>query len=244
MASSLRAALPSEGRNALLESLSRAAGTALAGHLSQVGLETEQLLFAEDEGVDGLYFPLSCVICRLVSLPEGTTVKVSLAGREGVVGSSALTSNVGSTFRGLVQLPGLAAFIPRSAARNLLNLPAATQILFRYMLVVMRETSLTAACNRAHTASQRLARWLLMIQDRAEQDEFSLTHESLSTMLGVRRERISLSAKELRSKKAIEYRRGNVAITDRRQLEKLACSCYWEITDDYLRFLDGELEAD
>jgi CRP-like cAMP-binding protein len=238
-----RAALPSTGRNAILESLTRATGTTLGQEWPEVHLESQQLLFAEGEGVDGLYFPLSCLICRLISLPDGTTIKVSLAGREGMVGSSALVDGVWSTFRGLVQFPGRAVFVPRSESPRLSGLPGATDVLFRYILLLVRESSLTAACNRAHTATQRLARWLLLIQDRAERDQFSMTHESLATMLGVRRERVSLSAQLLRSRKAIGYSRGTVSVLDRRQLETHACTCYSEITESYLRFLRSAIPS-
>lgn len=223
--------------------MTRATGATLGEEWPEVHLESQQLLFAEGEGVDGLYFPLSCVICRLVSLPDGTTVKVSLAGREGMVGSSALVDGVWSTFRGLVQFPGKAVFVPRSEAPRLSGLLGATDVLFRYILLLVRESSLTAACNRAHTATQRLARWLLLIQDRAERDEFSMTHEGLAAMLGVRRERISLSAQLLRSRKAIDYRRGTVSVLDRRQLEMHACTCFSEITESYLRFLRSAIPS-
>jgi CRP-like cAMP-binding protein len=242
MTGALGALLPPKGHNAILEALGPESGRILKGLLSEVQLEQQELLAAEEEGVEGLYFPISGVICRLISLPEGITVKVSLAGREGMVGGSALIDDAWSSFRTVVQLPGSALFLPRARAQRLLDLPAASEILVGYFLVLLRETSLTAACNRSHTATQRLSRWLLLLQDRADRDQFPLTHESLSAMLGVRRERVSLSAQELRSKGAIEYRRGQVAIKGRSALESEACSCYTTITNAYVRFLETELE--
>jgi hypothetical protein len=194
---------PPAGHNAIVDALGREPRRALADRLSEVELESQKVLSAEEEGVDGLYFPLSCVICRLVSLPEGTTVKVSLVGREGMTGSSAVFDTSVSAFRTVVQLPGRALFLPRNEAR--------------------------------------LARWLLLIADRAALDEFPLTHDSLSAMLGVRRESVSVSASELRSAGAIKYRRATVAITDRSELKRHSCSCYPAITDSYARFLKTEL---
>ena len=239
MTAALGAMLPPQGHNAILDALGPESGRVLKGVLSEVQLEQQELLAAEEEGVDGLYFPISGVICRLITLPEGVTVKVSLAGREGMVGASALIDDAWSSFRTVVQLPGTALFLPRSEAQRLLDLPAASEVLVRYFLVLIRETSLTAACNRSHTATQRLSRWLLLLQDRADRDEFPLTHESLSAMLGVRRERVTLSAQELRRTGAIEYRRGRVAIKDRSALETRACSCYETITNAYVRFLEN-----
>jgi CRP-like cAMP-binding protein len=239
MRGALSAVLPPGDRNAILESLGRDSRKALQGRLSTVRLDADRLLFTEEEGVKGLYFPLSAVICRLVSLPDGTTVKVSLAGREGVVGISAVMDHAWSAFRTVVQLPGTALFLAGREARRLLDTPQVAEALFRYVRVLLRETSLTAACNRSHTATQRLSRWLLLIRDRAERDEFPITHESLAAMLGVRRERVSLSAQELRRNRALDYRRGAISITNGPVLETESCSCYEAITNVYVRFLRG-----
>lgn len=241
MTSTFGKMLPRDGTNAIWKALLGRSPTALEGHVSEVELKAQQLLSAEEEGVNGLYFPLSCVICRLVTLPEGTSVKVSVVGREGMVGSPALFGSATSTFQTVVQLPGRALVLPISETKRLLDHPGAEQILFRYTFLLLREASLTAACNRSHPAKLRLARWLLLIQDRADRHEFPLTHESLSAMLGVRRERVSVAANELRNAGAIEYRRATVAITNRSELEKRSCSCYAAITDSYARFLKTEL---
>jgi CRP-like cAMP-binding protein len=245
MTAHLPDALPPAGSNAMLEALGRALGEkarrALEGRLSEVVLEGDQLLSAEEEGVEGIYFPLSCVLCRLVSLPEGTTVKVSLVGSEGMAGISALGEASMSAFRTVVQLPGQALFLPRDEARRSLDLSRLGKILFGYVHLLLRETSLTAACNRAHPARQRLARWLLLIRDRAGRDEFPVTHESLSAMLGVRRESVSTAANELRSAGAIEYRRATVAIKSLSSLRRESCSCYLAVTEGYARFLRNEL---
>jgi CRP-like cAMP-binding protein len=233
--------LPRDGTNAIWNALAARSRKAFENHSSEVELKAQDLLSAEEEGVDGLYFPLSCIICRLVTLPEGTSVKVSVVGREGMVGSPSLFGSSTSTFRTVVQLPGRALLLPTSQAQRLLAIPGAEQILFRYMLLLLREASLTAACNRSHPAKQRLARWLLLIGDRAEGDEFPLTHDSLSAMLGVRRESVTVSANELRRAGAIEYRRAAVAITNRPELENQSCSCYAAVTDGYARFLQSEL---
>jgi CRP-like cAMP-binding protein len=236
--------LPPQGHNAILEAVGHEARRSLEGRLSEVDLlEVQQPVSAEEEGVDGLYFPVSCVMCRLVSLPEGTSVKVSIVGREGMTGTSALIDNSVSAFRTVVQVPGRAWFLPTSRAAGLLSLPRVAPIFLRYLLLLVREASLTAACNRAHPAKDRLARWLLLLGDRAGRDEFPLTHESLSAMLGVRRESVTLAANELRGAGAIEYRRAIVSILNRSELKKHSCSCYPEVTESYVRFLTAELQA-
>lgn len=233
--------LPPQGRNAIVEALGEEARRWLEDELSEVELDVQQPVAAEEEGVDGLYFPISCLMCRLVSLPEGTTVKVSIVGREGMTGVSAFVDTSVSAFRTVVQLPGKALFLPRTRAVRLLAFPGVAPILLRYLLLLVREASLTAVCNRAHSAKQRLARWLLLIGDRAGRNEFPVTHESLSAMLGVRRESVSLAANELRTAGAIEYRRATVAITDRSELGEQSCSCYPAVTETYTRFLRAGL---
>jgi CRP-like cAMP-binding protein len=240
MTRSLTSALPPKGRNAILETLLGVAPRLLKGYLVETELEADQVLFTEEEGVDGLYFPITSVVCRLVTLPEGTTVKVSLAGREGVVGTPALVGGTWSAFLTTAQLAGEALFLGATQSRELLAVPAAREILFRYLLLLLREASLTAACNRAHAATPRLARWLLLVRDRAEQDAFPVTHDSLAKMLGVRRERVSLSAQQLRSLGAIQYRRGTMTIVDPGILESEACSCYATLADLYVAFLERE----
>lgn len=229
--------LPPEGRNAIVEALEPEARAFLEDRLTEIELKGQQPVAAEEEGVDGLYFPVSCLMCRLVSLPEGATVKVSIVGREGMSGTSALFDTSVSAFRTVVQLPGRALFLPRGDAVRLFAFPGVKSTLLRYLLLLVRDASLTAACNRAHYAKERLARWLLLIGDRSGLDEFPLTHESLSAMLGVRRESITLAANELRSAGAIEYRRATVAVTDRAELKKQSCSCDAAVTESYTRFL-------
>jgi CRP-like cAMP-binding protein len=241
MKAELAHVLPPRGRNAILDAVGQKAPGWLEDRLIENELDVQQPLSAQEEGVDGLYFPITCLMCRLVSLPEGTSVKVSIVGREGMTGTSALIDTSVSAFRTVVQVPGRALFLPRTQAALLPTLPGVAPLLVRYLLLLVREASLTAACNRAHHAKERLARWLLLISDRSGQDEFPLTHESLSAMLGVRRESVTLAANELRDARAIEYRRATVAITDRSELQKHSCSCYPTVTDSYLRFLRAEL---
>src|SRR5687767_7307159 len=180
MTSTFGKMLPRDGTNAIWKALLGRSPTALEGQVSEVELKTQQLLSAEEEGVNGLYFPLSCVICRLVTLPEGTSVKVSVVGREGMVGSPALFGSSASTFRTVVQLPGLDLVLPISATQRLRDHAGAQQVLFRYTLLLRREASFTAACNRPHPAKRRLARSVLLIRVRADRDVFAVTPESLS----------------------------------------------------------------
>ena len=103
--------------------------------------------------------------------------------------------------------------------------------LFRYNHLLMAQISQTAACNRFHEAQARLARWLLMTSDRLHSNEFHLTHEFLSHMLGVRRVGVTHAASALHGKKLVDYSRGEISILNRKGLEAAACSCYRIVRD-------------
>lgn len=237
MANGFRSGLAPEGRNTILESFPPEARDSLDPHLVEVRLRQGEVLFAEEEGVEGVCFPVSCVISRLIGLPEGITVEVSLAGREGLVGFPAMLDTPWSIFRALVQFPGRALFLPGKEAKRLLEFPGVADVLFSYLFTILRETSLNVACSRVHSGIQRLSRWLLSLQDRAGADELRLTQQFLADMLGVRRESVTLAAQELRGVGAIDYRRGTLSITNRARLEQQACSCYTEVVEGYVRFL-------
>lgn len=243
MSAKLGDVLPAIGRNAMLDSLRTASRGALDELGAEVEVDVQDLVEAEEEGVRGLYFPLSCMLCRLVSLPDGTSVKVSLVGREGMAGLPAVVRGSTSVFRTVVQIPGRAWFVPARDASRFLEGDGTEAVLLQYVFLLLREASLMAACNRVHTVTQRLARWLLLILDRSGRDEFRLTHESLSAMLGVRRETVSASASKLRSAGSIEYQRAMVTVADPAELLAQACSCYQAVTESYIRFLQSELRA-
>jgi CRP-like cAMP-binding protein len=241
MSAKLGDALPTLGRNAMLDALRAASQGALDELGTEVELDAQDLVEAEEEGARGVYFPISCMLCRLVSLPEGTSVKVSLVGREGMAGLPAVVRGSTSVFRTVVQIPGRAWFIPARDSSRLLVRQGTNAVLLQYASLLLREASLTAACNQVHSVTQRLARWLLLIRDRSGRDEFRLTHESLSSMLGVRRETVTASASKLRSGGSIEYHRAMVTIANRAKLVAESCSCYEAVTANYIRFLRSEL---
>ena len=109
----------------------------------------------------------------------------------------------------------------------------------RYLYVLTSQLAQTAACNRYHFLDSRLARWLLMTQDRAHSDTYRLTHEFLAYMLGVRRTGVTEAAGRLQAKRLIRYRRGELTVLDRSGLEAAACPCYIEFTKTYLQHLQS-----
>lgn len=174
-----------------------------------------------------VYFPIDGFI-SLVTLIDGEpALEVGMVGREGMVGSQLALGVLTAPLRALVQGSGAAWRIGSAAFRRELALsPALHRILNRYAYVLMTQLTTSAACLRFHMIEPRLARWLLMSQDRAHSDRFHVTQEFLAYMLGVRRVGITAAAGALQRRGLIEYSRGELTVRDRKGLEAATCSCY------------------
>ena len=174
-----------------------------------------------------VYFPTEGSI-SLVTLIDGKpVVEVGTVGREGMLGAQLVLGVVTTPLHALVQGAGAAWRIRASAfRRELARSPALQRSLNRYLYVLMAQLATSAACLRFHQTGPRLARRLLMSQDRADSDSFRVTQEFLGNMLGVRRVSISKAAGALQRSGLIEYHRGDFTVLDRSGLEAAACSCY------------------
>ena len=129
--------------------------------------------------------------------------------------------------REIVQIAGDGFRVKIGALKSILqSAPVLQRFLTRYAVVQGMQFAQTAACNRLHNIEQRLARWLLITQDRVESEILVITHDFLATMLGTDRPSVSLAAGILMKKKIIEYTRGVVQIMNRKKLEACACECY------------------
>ena len=154
-------------------------------------------------------------------------MQVGMVGNEGAVGALLALGVDHASMHALVQGGGSASRI--AAADFLTELkrsPALRQQTNRYLCMLIGQLAQNAGCARFHLVESRLARWLLMAGDRAHGNEFSITHELLADMLGVRRVGVTNAAGALQASKLIRYSRGKITILNRRALEAAACECY------------------
>ena len=214
--------------NRLLAALPPDSLDRLASQLQAVELPFRKVLHEASKPITTVYFPTSGWLSMLAYMEDGDGAEVGLIGNEGVVGFPILLGADHDDIEAMVQCEGTALSIGTDALRLAMDGDQALRsLLLRYVLAHYSQVARTAACNGRHYIEQRLARWLLMAHDRARgSDEFPMTHEFLSMMLGVRRAGISTSANALQRAGMIEYERGRMRITDRPGLESAACECY------------------
>jgi CRP-like cAMP-binding protein len=223
--------------NRLLAALSAEESEKLAPHLETVSLDLSQVLFRPDEQIQHVYFPLNSVVSLLTDLEDGTGMEVGLVGREGMVGVSAFLGGT-ETKVATVQQQGGSLRLQAEKLREEFRRGGALQdALLRYTHALMSQISQSVVCNARHQVEGRMARWLLMFHDRIESDEFELTHEFMSSMIGVRRASVSEVAEKLQEMKLIRYQRGHFVILDRKGLEKFTCECYPAVKEKFDNFL-------
>jgi len=218
----------------MLAALPRKQYQGLLSGLESVALRFGEVLYEPGERIRFVYFPGDSLVSLLTLVDGQSALEVGMVGREGMVGVPLSLGADVSPVRALVQ--GAGAAMRMKAARfskEIRRSPQLQQEVNRYTGVLMAQITQTAACNRFHVVEARLARWLLMTQDRLRSDEFPLTHEFLGHMLGVRRVGVTKAARALQERRLIRYSRGNIQILNRRGLKASACSCYELVKDMY-----------
>lgn len=229
----MSAPTPSQSENRILAALPAEEFRRLAERLEPVSLHLGQILFRPDDQIRHVHFPTYSIVSLLTVLEDGGGMEVGLVGREGLVGISVILGGR-ETKVATVQAAGEALRIEARAMHEEFKRGGALQsLLLRYTHALMTQISQSAVCNVRHPIDGRLARWLLMYHDRLERNEFELTHEFMSNMLGVRRAGVSTAAGTLQKKGFIDYRRGHVRIKDRPSLEDYACECYPVVAEKF-----------
>ena len=214
-------------QNHLIEILPRTERLRLLAVCEPIELVFADVLCEPGERTRYVYFPVDGFISLLTQVDGKAALEVGMVGREGMLGVQLALGVMANPLHALVQGAGSAWRVGASAfKRELARSASLHKVLRRYTYVLMQQQACSAACLRCHEIGPRLARWLLMTQDRAHAKQFRVTHKFLAYMLGVRRVGVTRAASELQRANIIEYRRGELTVLDRAGLEAAACDCY------------------
>ena len=220
-------------KNRLLASLEREDRARLIARATSVTFSQKMDVYVAGGPIDYVYFPRSGLMSTVVVMLDGTTAEVATVGSEGMLGMAAslgATRSVEAVYCQItpcecLRLPA-AEFAAEAAHGGCLFAEVQT-----YARGVLTTFARLVACNSLHPVIARCARWLLMCGDHMGADEFTVTHEFLGMMLGVRRASVSVAAGTHRAAGLIDYRHGKVEILDRPGLERASCECYAVIRD-------------
>ena len=213
--------------NRLLAALPQKEYQRLLPELEQVTMPFAEVVYEPGERIRHVYFPNESIISLLVEVVDRSTLEIGIIGNEGMAGISVFMGVDTSPHRAIVQGAGTAGRVKAAVLRKEADrMGSLHRLLQLYAHTLLTQVSQSAACNRFHVVDARLARWLLMTGDRLGTNEFRLTQDFISNMLGVRREGVNKAAGALQKDGLIDYSRGQIRILNRVGLEAVSCECY------------------
>jgi CRP-like cAMP-binding protein len=227
--------------NRLLAALPPEEMEVLRPHLETVPLAFKQMLHEANRPIEYVYFVRRGVVSMLTGMEDGTIIEVAIVGPEGMVGLPIFLDGELMAGSALAQIPGEASRIEARAFRRAIDhTPMLHRLLSRYTLALLNQLAQNSACNRMHAVEQRLARWLLLTQDRVDGASFPMTQGLMAQMLGVARPTVSIAARILQRAGLVSYVRGTITVTDRPGLEATSCECYGVIRAQFGRLIGGD----
>jgi len=213
--------------NQLLRALPEKERSRLILQLEILTLFAKETVYEAGEELNYVYFPLDCIVVLISSVEETATVEVGLIGNEGFVGAPILMGGRYSTNQALILTEGKALRLPAMILRKEAKRSSRMrEVMLNYPNALLAQSAQLAACHRYHTPQARLARLLLMIDDRLQTAELRITQDMLARLLGTRRATVTQAANQLEHDQLIQSDRGRIRLLDRNGLEKRACSCY------------------
>jgi len=225
-------------QNQLLAVLSPAELEHFSANLELVPLMLGQVLYEPGEQLQHAYFPTTSIVSLHYVTESGASAEMAGVGNEGMVGISLFMGGDTTPSSAAVQTAGSAYRLPRRLLKQEFDRAGPLlSLLLRYTQALITQMTQTAACNRHHSVDQQLCRWLLMTLDRVPSGELVVTQELVASMLGVRREGITVAAGSLQRAGLIRYRRGHIAVLERKGLEARVCECYAVVRKEFVRLL-------
>ncbi len=225
--------------NRLLAALPREDYQRLCLDLEPVELPQHKILYHAGENYNYAYFPSHSIVSTVAIMEDGSTTEIGVIGNEGMVGLPIVLDTSYTNSTAIVQVGNGGYRISAEKLQNELDRQGVLkQLLMRYIQARIIQLGQTAACNRHHNLEQRFARWLLTVRDNIQKNEFQLTQEFISQMLGVRRTGVTEVAHKFQKAGIIHYKRGLINIDSQEKLEARTCECYWLIAKEFARLLD------
>ncbi|MGA8035311.1 MAG: Crp/Fnr family transcriptional regulator [Candidatus Acidiferrales bacterium] len=214
-------------RNKILLGIPSAERETILKKVEFVELPRTKVLNEAGQPIKQVYFINSGLASVLNVMNDGKLVEVGLAGAEGLIGLPLLAGFKSSAARVIMQVGGSGyAMSAKDFLASLEQCPTLATHLAQFGQQLTFQAMQVAGCNRLHPVDQRLAKWLLMSQDRLGGDLVPLTQEFLAHMLGTRRASVTVAAGQLQKRGLISYKRGEVRVRNRRGLENASCECY------------------
>jgi CRP-like cAMP-binding protein len=225
-------------KNNILNLLPEATYNAWAPYFETVELPMGQVLYRPGSILSHMYFPTTAIVSWVYVLENGASTEIAMTGREGVVGMYMLMGGGKSHNQAIVQTAGQAIRIPVKLVMDTFSQGHQVQSIFwLFTRGLITQMAQIAVCHRHHTVDQQLNRMLLLTLDRMDDNTIVMTHEVIASLLGVRREGVTMAAKKLMDEGIIRYARGRITIQNRTALEQRACECYGVIRQEYARLL-------
>lgn len=230
--------LNNPNQNHLLAALLDAEFDRLSPHLEPIMMRLGDVLYESGGKLNHVYFPTSAIVSLHYVLENGSSSEIAGVGNEGILGISLFMGGNTTPSRAVVQTAGHGYRLKSQILLDEFNLAGPVmRLLLRYTQALITQMSQTAICNRHHTLEQQLCRWLLLTLDRLPTSELTMTQELIATMLGVRREGVTVAAGRLQAKGYISNRRGHISVLDRIGLEGDVCECYEVVKKEFARLM-------
>ena len=218
--------------NRLLSALSEKDRVRLIPRLDILTLFAKETMHESGEEMNYVYFPLDCIVVLISSVDEKATVEVGLIGNEGMTGTPILMGGKQAINQALILVEGKALRLPAAVLRKQAKRSTRMrEVMLNYANGLLAQGAQLAACHRYHTPTERLARLLLMIQDRSKTPELRVTQDLLARLLGTRRATVTQAASHLQERGLIESVRRRIKFLDRKGIENASCSCYKILTN-------------